>query len=240
MITIIPAIDIIEGTCVRLTRGEFQSKKIYNVDPLEVAKEYEDIGIKRLHMVDLDGAKQRHIVNWKVLERIALNTTLDIDFGGGVQSHEDIEIAFQSGANQVTAGSVAILNPKIVQLWLEKYGAEKIILGADVKNGKVAIHAWQKQTDNKLLSFLSNYYKSGIRYVICTDISQDGLLQGPSVDLYDKIKNCFPDFYLIASGGISCVEDITMLGQINIDGVIIGKALYEGKIKLMELKPFLC
>jgi len=240
MITIIPAIDIIDGTCVRLTRGEFQSKKIYNVDPLEIAKEYEDIGIKRLHLVDLDGAKQRHVVNWKVLERIALNTTLEIDFGGGVQSHEDIEIAFQSGANQVTAGSIAVINPKIVQLWLEKYGAEKIILGADVKNGKVAIHAWQKKTDRELLSFLSNYYESGIRYVICTDISQDGLLQGPSVDLYNKIKNRFSNFYLIASGGISCTEDITLLEQIAIDGVIIGKALYEGKIKLKELKPFLC
>ncbi len=240
MITIIPAIDIIEGTCVRLTRGEFQSKKIYNVDPLEVAKEYEDIGINRLHLVDLDGAKQRHIVNWKVLESIALNTTLEIDFGGGVQSHEDIEVAFQSGANQVIAGSVAIINPKIVPLWLEKYGAEKIILGADVKNGKVAIHAWQEQTDSELLSFLNNYYESGIRYVICTDISQDGLLQGPSIDLYDKIKNRFSDFYLIASGGISCIKDITILEQIAVDGVIIGKALYEGKIKLKELESFLC
>lgn len=240
MIKIIPAIDIIDGKCVRLTRGEFQSKKIYNENPLEAAKAYQAIGIKRLHLVDLDGAREKRVINWRVLEEIGSKTSLHIDFGGGIQSQNDIQTAFSCGAEQVTAGSIAVKNPEIALNWLNKYGNKRIILGADVKNGKIAINAWQKQTENDLLAFLDTFHQKGIRFVICTDIAQDGLLKGPSFDLYKMIKERFPKLFLIASGGISSIEDIEKLNQLNIDGVIIGKALYEGNIRLEELKVFLC
>lgn len=240
MIKIIPAIDIIDGKCVRLTRGEFQSKKIYNENPLEAAKAYQDIGIKRLHLVDLDGAREKRVINWRVLEEIGSKTGLHIDFGGGIQSQKDIQTAFSCGAEQVTAGSIAVKNPEIALSWLNKYGSKRIILGADVKNGKIAINAWQKQTEKDLLDFLDTFQQKGIRFVICTDIAQDGLLKGPSFDLYKMIKERFPKLFLIASGGISSIGDIEKLNQLNIDGVIIGKALYEGNIRLEELKVFLC
>jgi phosphoribosylformimino-5-aminoimidazole carboxamide ribotide isomerase len=240
MITIIPAIDIIGGKCVRLTRGEFRTKKIYNQNPLELAKVYQEAGIRRLHMVDLDGARQKQIVNWQVLEKIARCTSLDIDFGGGIQSVHDIELAFNCGAKQVVVGSIAVKNKEMVQNWMEQYGREKLILGADVKDGKIAIHAWKDQTEYELFSFLEEYYCLGFQQVICTDISRDGVLEGPSFALYESIKNHIPDLGVIASGGVGKVKDIARLEQSNIDGVIIGKALYEGKIKLEELKPFLC
>jgi phosphoribosylformimino-5-aminoimidazole carboxamide ribotide isomerase len=240
MITIIPAIDIINGKCVRLTRGDFQSKKIYDADPLRVAKSYEDAGIQRLHLVDLDGARQKRIVNWRVLETIANQTGLQIDFGGGIQLEADLQLAFNSGAAQVTAGSIAAKEPETVRSWLKKYGSEKIILGADVKAGKIAINAWQEETDRDLLAFLDEYFQAGIRYTICTDISRDGLLQGPAFELYSSIKQRFPQLYLIASGGVSNINDVKKLAALNINGVIIGKALYEGNIQLKELEHFLC
>ena len=239
MITIIPAIDIIDGKCVRLTCGDFQTKKVYDQSPLEAAKRFENIGIQHLHLVDLDGARQRKIVNWKILEKIATQTSLKIDFGGGIQSNQDIEIAFKSGANQVTAGSVAIKNKPLVNHWLNQYGAEKIILGTDVSEDKIAIHGWQEQTEIYLFDFLTDYKMLGIKYVICTDISKDGMLAGPASDLYGKIKEKYSKIFLIASGGISSIYDIECLDQIGVNGVIIGKALYEGKIQLKELKVFL-
>jgi len=240
MITIIPAIDIIDGKCVRLTRGEFKTKKIYNENPLEVAKAYQEAGIKRLHMVDLDGARQKEIVNWQVLEKVASNTSLEIDFGGGIQSKDDIELAFNSGARQVVVGSIAVKNKEMVQTWMEQYGREKLILGADVKDGKIAIHAWKDRTEYALFTFLEEYYRMGFRQVICTDITRDGVLEGPSFALYENIKKQIPDLGIIASGGVGTVKDIARLEQRKVDGIIIGKALYEGKIKLEELKPFLC
>lgn len=239
MISIIPAIDIIDGKCVRLTKGKFNTKKVYHNHPLQVAKEFELAGIKRLHLVDLDGARKKKIVNWKVLEKIASQTSLQIDFGGGVQSDDDIQLAFDCGAAQVTAGSIAVSNPKKVKDWLVRYGPERIILGSDVKNGKIAIHGWQKQTEKELISFLEVFFEAGILSVICTDISRDGVLKGPAVELYKNIKKQFPELYLIASGGVSKVADISILNQNNINGVIIGKALYEGNIQLEELVPFL-
>jgi phosphoribosylformimino-5-aminoimidazole carboxamide ribotide isomerase len=238
MITIIPAIDIIEGKCVRLTRGEFQAKKIYNEDPLEVAKKFEDVGIQRLHLVDLDGAKEMEIRNWRVLEKIANKTSLKIDFGGGVQSDDDLKIAFNCGATQVTAGSIAVKDRKKVITWLSKFGNEKIILGADVKDKKIAIHAWREKTELDLLDFIDSYFQEGIRYVICTDISRDGLLEGPTFSLYQTIKEKFPQLYLIASGGISSLREVDELNQLGIEGVIIGKAIYENRIGLEELKKY--
>ncbi len=240
MITIIPAIDIIDGKCVRLTRGEFGTKKIYNQNPLEVAKGYQQAGIKRLHMVDLDGARQKQIVNWQVLEKVAKYTNLEIDFGGGIQSIRDIELAFNSGAKQVVVGSIAVKNKEMVQNWMGQYGREKLILGADMKDGKIAIHAWKDQTEYELFNFLEEYYRLGFQQVICTDIARDGVLQGPSFGLYESIKIRIPELDVIASGGVGTVKDVARLEQSNIHGVIIGKALYEGKIKLEELKPFLC
>lgn len=240
MITIIPAIDIIDGKCVRLTKGDYETKKIYNDDPLEVAKSFEKAGINRLHMVDLDGAKQKHIVNSVTLDRVARGTNLQIDFGGGLKSNEDLEIAFSRGANQVTAGSIAVKNKEQVIGWLEKYGGEKIILGADVKNEKISVSGWQEQTDINLIEFLDDYIKHGIKTIICTDIAKDGMLTGPSFDLYKKIQDKFPKLEIIASGGISQISDVNKLNEMEIGGVIIGKAIYENKISLEELKPFLC
>jgi phosphoribosylformimino-5-aminoimidazole carboxamide ribotide isomerase len=240
MITIIPAIDIIEGKCVRLTRGDYDTKKVYNEDPLEVAKRFEGIGIKRLHLVDLDGAKEKKIISWKILEKISGLTCLKIDFGGGIQTDHDLYIAFESGADQVTAGSIAVKNKPIVISWIKKYGQEKIILGADVNKKKIAIHGWTEKTDLDLFDFVEEYHNEGIKYLICTDIAKDGMLTGPSIELYQELKSEFQELFIIASGGISKLEEIEELNSKQIDGVIIGKAIYEGKIKVEELKQFLC
>lgn len=233
---IIPAIDIIDGKCVRLTQGDYARKKVYNEDPLEVAKGFQDAGLKRLHLVDLDGAKQKHIVNYKVLERIASGTGLHIDFGGGVKSDEDLKIAFDSGARQVTGGSIAAKDPEIFKSWLSKYGPEKIILGADVKDRKIAVSGWQEETDLDLFAFLEDYRAAGARYTICTDVSKDGLLQGPATDLYQEIGEREPEYNLIASGGVSHEGDLDELIEAGVYGVIIGKAIYEGRITLKDLE----
>ncbi|MDO9548345.1 MAG: 1-(5-phosphoribosyl)-5-[(5-phosphoribosylamino)methylideneamino]imidazole-4-carboxamide isomerase [Candidatus Marinimicrobia bacterium] len=240
MITIIPAIDIIDGKCVRLSRGEFNTKKIYDQNPLDVAKRFQDIGIQRLHLVDLDGARMKKVVNWGVLERIASKTELVIDFGGGVQTDEDLRIAFESGAAMVTAGSIAVKEPQTVRRWLEQFGSEKIILGADVKDRKIAIHGWQEESDRELFHFLEEYTEQGITQTICTDVSRDGMLSGPAFELYREIKSEFPELHLVASGGIAQIDDIHRLNDDGIDAVIIGKAIYENRIQLAELKGFLC
>lgn len=239
MINIIPAIDIIDGKCVRLTKGDYSKKKIYNENPVEVAKEFESVGIKYLHLVDLDGAKAKQVINWKVLNSIAESTNLTIDFGGGVRSKKDIEIAFDNGASKVTAGSIAVKEKEVVLDWLKKY-KDKIILGADTMDGKVSINAWADTTELPLIDFIKEYWVSGINSTIVTDISRDGVLTGPAFDLYQKIKNEIPQIELIASGGVSIIDDVDKLNTQNIEGVIIGKAIYEGKIKLDELKRFLC
>ncbi len=232
---IIPAIDLIEGKCVRLTQGDYAQKTIYNEDPLSVAQMFEDAGLQHLHLVDLDGAKQKKVVNLKVLERIATHTRLHIDFGGGVQSDEDIEKVFGAGAKQITGGSIAVRNPEMFEKWLQKYGADKIILGADVKNEQIAISGWEEVSQLPILTFLKKYQEKGVKYVICTDISKDGLLQGTAKELYQKIQAHFPDLQLIASGGVASIQDVKDLAQQGLAGVIIGKAIYENKIKLKEL-----
>ena len=236
MIEIIPAIDIIDAKCVRLSQGDYAQKKVYNENPLEVAKEFEDNGIKRLHLVDLDGAKSNRIVNYKVLETIATHTNLTIDFGGGLKTDDDLRIAFESGASMVTGGSIAVKNREMFLSWLKKYSSEKIILGADAKHEQIAVSGWQEGTSLNLFDFLKDYVAEGVSKIICTDISKDGMLQGANVDLYVKIKKQFPDLYVIASGGISSIDDILNLNEQGIDGVITGKAIYEGKISLKELK----
>ena len=235
---IIPAIDIIEGKCVRLTQGDYEQKKVYNEDPLEVARAFADHGISRLHLVDLDGARAGRVVNYRVLERIASRTGLHIDFGGGLKSDEDLRIAFESGARQVTGGSVAVKNPARFTEWLERYGPERIILGADVRDRRIAVSGWQETTDTELLPFLEDYAGKGVQYVICTDISRDGLLQGSALDLYAEIRETFPGLQLIASGGVSAAEELEKLRSIGCFGAIIGKALYEGRISLNDLLPF--
>lgn len=240
MIEVIPAIDIIDGKCVRLTQGDYAQKKIYNEDPLEVAMEFEDAGIKRLHLVDLDGAKQKKIINHKVLENIATNTKLVIDFGGGIQSNEDIQKAFDFGAKMITGGSIAIKNSEMFLGWLETYGSEKIILGADAKDEKIAISGWQESTEVSIFDFLKDYISKGIKYTISTDVAKDGLLQGPSFDLYEKMQTKFPELKVIASGGVSQMSDIEQLNEEGVFGVIVGKAIYEGKIRLKDLEKFLC
>ena len=235
---IIPAIDIIGGKCVRLTQGDYSQKKEYGDNPLEMAQKFEQAGIKRLHLVDLDGAKAKTIVNRAVLESIAQNTSLKIDFGGGVQSDEDIETAFRCGAAQVTGGSVAVRNPGLFKQWLEVYGSDKIILGADAKDRKIAIGGWAETTTSDVISFIRDYHEQGIRYVICTDVAKDGLLQGPSVELYKDIMQAIPGVKLIASGGVSSMEDLEELQESGVYGVIVGKAFYEGRITLKELASF--
>ena len=232
---IIPAIDIIDGKCVRLTQGDYNQKKVYNENPLEVAKAFEGAGIERLHLVDLDGAKAKHIVNWRVLEKIATKTSLKIDFGGGLKTDKDAEIAFNSGALQITGGSIAVKDRPTFEGWLANYGSEKIILGADVKNEQIAVSGWQETTNLNLFDFLADYIQKGVKYIICTDIAKDGLLQGTSVDLYKKIRTQFPDLQLIASGGVTSKTDIEALIEIDCYGAIIGKAIYEGKLSVKEL-----
>ena len=235
MIELIPAIDIIDGKCVRLSQGDYNSKKTYNENPLEVAKSFQDHGIKRLHLVDLDGAKAQHIVNYKVLETIASNTDLVIDFGGGLKTDEDLRIAFESGASMITGGSIAVKNPAVFESWISKFSGEKIILGADVKDKKITVTGWLEDTDTELFPFLKSYINKGIGKVICTDIAKDGMLQGPSIELYKEIMNAHPTLHLIASGGVSSMEDIIKLDEAGIPAVIFGKAIYEGKISLKQL-----
>jgi phosphoribosylformimino-5-aminoimidazole carboxamide ribotide isomerase len=239
MIRIIPAIDIIDGNCVRLSEGDFDSKKIYYKDPLDVARMFEDNGLKFLHMVDLDGARQKRVINYKVLERVAGSTSLLIDFGGGIQSDEDIHIAFDCGAQAITAGSIMIKNEQMALDWLSEFGADKIILGADVKEGSIAISGWQESSDLQLLPFLEKQQSYGFKSTICTDVSKDGMLKGPAFDLYKEIKEKLPDMFLIASGGISKIADVEQLNDQDVDGVIIGKAIYEGKIDFKDLQGFL-
>lgn len=236
---VIPAIDIIEGKCVRLSKGDYDTKKIYNENPLEVAKQFEDYGIQYLHLVDLDGAKSSRIINHKILEQIASKTNLKIDFGGGLKSDDDLRIAFECGANQITGGSIAVKNPEVFQNWIQKYGAEKIILGADIKNEKIAVSGWLEESKEEIIPFVQSYQNKGIEYVICTDIQKDGMLQGPSFELYKKILFECKNIKLIASGGISTFEELPQLVEIGCEGVIIGKAIYENKISLKELENFI-
>lgn len=234
---IIPAIDIIDGKCVRLSKGDYGTKKIYNENPVEVAKEFESFGIKYLHLVDLDGAKSKHIVNQKVLENIARETSLQIDFGGGLKTIEDIEIAFNSGAKQITIGSIAVQNPEFCFNLIEKYGSEKIILGADCENRKIKTSGWLEESNRDVIAFILDYQKKRIKNVICTDISKDGMLEGASENLYKEILKK-TKIQLIASGGISCIEDVYKMKEIGCSGTIIGKAIYEGRILLKELERF--
>lgn len=236
MIQLIPAIDIIEGKCVRLSQGKYDQKKVYNENALEVAKEFEAHGITRLHLVDLDGAKAKHIVNYKVLEDIASNTNLCIDFGGGLKTDEDLKIAFECGASMVTGGSIAIKDPATFSSWINIYGKDKIILGADVKGETIALNGWTEDSDCQLMPFLDSYIQKGIDKVICTDIAKDGMLEGPSIDLYKKILSKHKDLYLIASGGVSSMEDIAALESAGLPAVIFGKAIYEGRISLKQLE----
>lgn len=237
---IIPAIDIIEGKCVRLSKGDYSTKKIYNENPLEVAKEFEAHGIQYLHLVDLDGAKSNQIINYKVLEAIASQTSLKIDFGGGIKTNEDIKIAFESGAQQITGGSIAVKNPVIFENWITKYGKDKIILGADANNKKIAISGWLEDSNEDVIPFIQKYQTKGIEYVICTDISKDGMLQGPSFELYQEILENTTNCKLIASGGISTFDELPRLAEIGCEATIIGKAIYEGRISLKQLESFIC
>jgi len=253
---IIPAIDVIEGKCVRLSKGDYDTKKIYNENPLEIAKQFEDHGIEHLHLVDLDGARSKHIVNHKILEHIAAKTNLKIDFGGGLKTNEDLHIAFESGAHQVTGGSIAVKDKDTFLGWLEKYGTEKIILGADSMDEKIAVSGWQEKSDQRLIPFIQSYQKKGIRYIICTDISKDGMLEGPSFELYQKILKKTKKhetlitgsgvedkesigINLIASGGISDFDELPKLAKIGCEGTIIGKAIYENKISLKQLESYI-
>jgi phosphoribosylformimino-5-aminoimidazole carboxamide ribotide isomerase len=237
---IIPAIDIIDGKCVRLSKGDYTTKKIYNENPLEVAKEFEQSGIEYLHLVDLDGAKASKIINHKVLESIASKTNLKIDFGGGLKSNEDVKIAFNSGANQITGGSIAVKNPALFQQWIEVYGPEKIILGADANNRKIATNGWLEESNQDIIPFIQDYQKKGIEYVISTDIAKDGMLEGPSFELYrDIIQSSDASLKLIASGGISTFDELPKLAELGCEGVIIGKAIYENRISLKELENFI-
>lgn len=233
---IIPAIDLIDGKAVRLTQGDYNQKKEYNARPLEVAQQFEGAGLTRLHLVDLDGAKEKRVINWKVLELITSKTSLHVDFGGGVQSDEDLRVVFECGAKQVTGGSIAVKNPDKMERWLSRLGSEKIILGADAKNEKIAVSGWEEGTDVWIYDFLENWVDKGIQYVISTDVAKDGLLQGPSFDLYRNMQDQFPNLNIIASGGVSNMADIETLADMNIFGVIVGKAIYEGRVTLKELQ----
>ena len=235
MIDLIPAIDIIDGKCVRLTKGDYNNKTIYNNNPVEVAREFETLGFKRLHVVDLDGAKSKHIVNAQVLKDITSATSLTVDFGGGIKSDEDIETALANGAEMVTIGSIAVTNPDLCQKWIEQYGAERIILGADVRDRKISINGWMDNSEEELITFLKKYIDMGVRNILCTDISKDGTLQGPATSLYKEIIETFPEVYLIASGGVSSNEDIIELENNSIPAVVFGKAFYEGKIDVSKL-----
>jgi phosphoribosylformimino-5-aminoimidazole carboxamide ribotide isomerase len=240
MIELIPAIDIIDGQCVRLTKGDYHQKTVYG-HPLEMALEFERIGYKRLHMVDLDGAKSKHIVNSQVLSRVTTETRLTVDFGGGIKTDEDIEKAFEAGASMVTVGSIAVTQPDLFLGWLEKYGADRMILGADVRNGKISINGWKEDSTEDLLPFLKKYIEAGVKTVLCTEISKDGTLAGPAIGLYQQVMEAYPDLHLIASGGVSSIDDIKALDKAGIPAVVFGKAIYEGRIDLNALiKMYSC
>ena len=234
-IELIPAIDIINGQCVRLTKGDYDQKTVYSDSPAKMAKSFETLGFQRLHVVDLDGAKSKHIVNDAVLKAITTETNLTVDFGGGIKTDEDIEKAFAAGAAMVTVGSIAVSNPDLFMDWLEKYGADRLILGADVRHGKISINGWKEDSDEDLLPFLKKYVDAGVKHVLCTEISKDGTLAGPAVDLYRRVMETYPALHLIASGGVSSKEDIIALDAAGIPAVVFGKAIYEGKINLKEL-----
>lgn len=234
MIELIPAIDIINGQCVRLTKGDYDQKTVYG-HPLEMAQDFERIGFQRLHVVDLDGAKSKHIVNGAVLHQMTTETKLKVDFGGGIKTDNDLEEAFRQGAQMVTVGSIAVTEPERFMGWLEKYGAERMILGADVRNGKISINGWKEDSSEDLLPFLQKYIDAGVKNVLCTEISKDGTLSGPAIDLYRRVMDAYPDLHLIASGGVSCIDDIKALDRAGIPAVVFGKAIYEGKINLNEL-----
>ena len=236
---IIPAIDLMDGKCVRLSKGDFSTQKTYNENPLEVAKAFEDHGIEYLHLVDLDGAKSQHIVNHNILEKIASKTRLKIDFGGGLKTDEDLRIAFESGANQITGGSIAVKKPEVFKKWLSVYGAEKIILGADVHGDKIATNGWIETSDQDLTDFVKTYQSHGVTTVICTDISKDGMLQGPAFELYKDLLSVTKNLRLIASGGISTFEELPKLAALGCEGTIIGKAIYENRITLKQLERYL-
>jgi phosphoribosylformimino-5-aminoimidazole carboxamide ribotide isomerase len=232
---IIPAIDIIDGKCVRLIQGDYAQKKIYNEDPLEVAKSFEDAGLKHLHLVDLDGAKAGNVTNWNVIESITSSTNLKVDFGGGIKTEMEVKRLFQAGVKQINLGSIAVKDPELVQGWIEKYGADKIILSADVKDEKIAIGGWLENSTISIIDFIRDYLKKGITYITCTDIRNDGMLQGPNTELYSKLLKTFPKIKLIASGGVSGISDLHDLRKVKVDAVIVGKAIYEGKVKLKQL-----
>ena len=234
MIELIPAIDIIDGQCVRLTKGDYQQKTVYG-SPLEMVRLFEAKGYRRLHVVDLDGAKSRHIVNSQVLRDITTETRLTVDFGGGIKTDDDMRMAFDNGAQMVTVGSIAVTQPDLFLQWVSQYGADRIILGADVRNGKISINGWKEDSAEDLLPFLSRYVKAGVRNVLCTEISKDGTLQGPAVGLYQRVMDTYPELHLIASGGVSGIGDIQALDAAGIPAVVFGKAIYEGRIDLDEL-----
>lgn len=238
MITVIPAIDLIDGKCVRLTQGDYAQKTSYHDNPLEVAKKYEDHGLKKLHLVDLDGAKAKKIINHKVLETICSKTSLQVDFGGGLQSEEDLKIAFECGAAQVTGGSIAVKDQVMFSHWLKTYGGGKIILGTDTKDKKIAVHGWQETSEITIFDILDQYIPLGVSYTISTDVAKDGLLQGPSFDLYKELQEKYPQLNIIASGGVADIQDIEKLNDMGIYGVVVGKAIYENRITLKELNRF--
>lgn len=235
MIELIPAIDIIDGKCVRLTKGDYNQKTVYNDSPADVARQFEDMGFKRLHVVDLDGAKSKHIVNDHVLKAITDATNLKVDFGGGLKTDDDLKKAFEAGASMVTIGSIAVTKPELFLSWLEEHGADKLILGADVRNGKISINGWKEDSAEELLPFLKQYVDHGVKNVLCTEISKDGTLQGPAIELYRQIMDAYPTLHLIASGGVGCTNDIHNLNDSGIPAVVFGKAFYEGKINIEEL-----
>ena len=239
MIELIPAIDIIDGKCVRLTQGKYDQKKVYSDRPEEIAKQFEAMGIQRLHLVDLDGAKAGHVINLDILKRISAQTNLVLDFGGGVKTREDIQKVLEAGASMVTAGSIAVKDPAMVGDWIRDFGSDKIILGADVRDAMISIHGWQEDTSVELMQFIKDYMDAGIRKVICTDIATDGMLQGPSGELYRVLRKTFPELEIIASGGVSCMADIVDLDGIGMNGVIFGKAFYEGRIQKNEILEYL-
>ena len=235
MIELIPAIDIIDGQCVRLTKGDYDQKTVYSTAPADVAREFERAGFRRLHMVDLDGAKSKHVVNTDVLRRVTTETRLTVDFGGGIKTDEDMETAFDNGAQMVTVGSVAVTQPGLFLGWIKKYGSDRLILGADVRNGKISINGWKQDSTEDLLPFLRRYVEAGVRNVLCTEISKDGTLAGPAIDLYRSVMAEYPELHLIASGGVSSISDIRALDAAGIPAVVFGKAIYEGRIDLREL-----
>jgi phosphoribosylformimino-5-aminoimidazole carboxamide ribotide isomerase len=235
MIELIPAIDVIDGKCVRLTKGDYDSSKVYCDNPLDMAKRFEDKGFRRLHMVDLDGARSKHVVNYKVLRQITEGTSLQVDFGGGIKTDDDMKLAFDNGASMVTVGSIAVTMPDLFLGWLEHYGSEKVILGADVREGHISINGWKEDSMDELLPFLKTYIEAGVHNVLCTEISKDGTLEGPAVELYCRIMAAYPHCHLIASGGVSSIDDIKRLEASGIPAVVFGKAIYEGRVDLDEL-----